>query len=315
MSRVVVAGGSGSLGRALVAELVGLGVEVVVLTRRPDPAWAVRQEEWDGRTVGPWASLLDDDDGAEPVSVVNLAGRLVDVRPTAANVASLRSSRVDATRALVEASRVARRPVARWVQMSTTAIWSDGGDQRITETTPLPEPGLAQMTGVAEPWEAAVVGAYAEHVVTLRTSLVLQPGSPVVGRLVLLTRSGLGGKVGSGRQWVSWIHLDDWLSLVRGALGRSEPGEPALPDGVLVASAPSPVRNAELMATLRAVTGRRFGLPTPAPVARLGSWLLRSDPALGLTGRHCTSDVLAGLGWRFRHPTLEPALSDVVGHG
>ncbi|HWK91984.1 MAG TPA: NAD-dependent epimerase/dehydratase family protein [Luteimicrobium sp.] len=313
MSRVVVAGGSGSLGRALVADLVGRGADVVVLTRRPDPAWAVRQEEWDGRTVGPWAAALDaPDDAARPVCVVNLAGRLVDVRPTDANVASLRSSRVDATRALVAASRAASWPVARWVQMSTTAVWSDGGEQRITETTPLPDPGLPQMTGVAAPWEDAVRGAHAEHVVTLRTSLVLQPGSPVVGRLERLTRLGLGGTVGSGRQWVSWIHVDDWLALVRSALGLDAP---ALPDGVLVASAPAPVRNAELMATLRAATGRRFGLPTPAPVARLGSWLLRSDPALGLTGRHCTSDVLAGLGWPFRYPALEPALRDVVGRG
>ncbi|GMA23574.1 hypothetical protein GCM10025864_13330 [Luteimicrobium album] len=173
------------------------------------------------------------------------------------------------------------------------------------------------MTGVAEPWEEAVVGAHADHVVTLRTSLVLQPESPVVGRLELLTRFGLGGKVGSGRQWVSWIHVDDWLALVRAALGPDvgDVGAPAMPDGVLVASAPTPVRNAELMATLRAVTGRRLGVATPAPVARLGSWLLRSDPALGLTGRHCTSEVLAGLGWHFRYPTLEPALRDVVGHG
>jgi len=316
VSRVIVAGGSGSLGRALVADLEARGADVVVLTRRPDRAWAVRQEAWDGRSVGPWAALFDaPDDGAGPVSVVNLAGRLVDVRPTDANVASLRSSRVDATRALVAASRAARRPVARWVQMSTTAIWSDGGEQRITEATPLPDPGLPQMTGVARPWEEAVAGAHAERVTTLRTSLVLQPGSPVVGRLELLTRFGLGGKVGSGRQWVSWIHVDDWLALVRGALGLGDPGDPALRDGVLVASAPAPVRNAELMATLRAVTGRRVGLPTPAPVARLGSWLLRSDPALGLTGRHCTSDVLAGLGWRFRHPELEPALRDVVRRG
>ncbi|GAA4849362.1 TIGR01777 family oxidoreductase [Luteimicrobium xylanilyticum] len=314
MSRVVVAGGSGSLGRALVGDLVARGSDVVVLTRRPDPRWSVRQEVWDGRIVGRWGSLLEPpDDGAHPVSVVNLAGRLVDVRPTAVNVASLRSSRVDATRALVEASRAAHRPVDRWVQMSTTAIWSDGGERRITETTPLPDPGLPQMTGVAEPWEGAVTGAHAEHVVTLRTSLVLQSGAPVVERLRLLTRLGLGGKVGTGRQWVSWIHVDDWLALVRGALGLGDPDEPPLPDGVLVASAPTPVRNVELMATLRAVTGRRVGLPTPAPVARLGSWLLRSDPALGLTGRHCTSEVLAGLGRRFRYPTLEPALRDVVG--
>lgn len=309
MSRVVVAGGSGSLGRALVADLEARGVDVVVLTRAPDPAWDVRQELWDGKSVGAWSHVFDD--GSRPVSLVNLAGRLVDVRPTAANIESLRSSRVDATRALVDASRAAATPLARWVQMSSTAIWSDAGEARITESTPLPEPGLPQMTGVAAPWEDAVTDANATDVTTLRTSLVLQPRSPVVERLNLLVSLGLGGPVGSGRQWVSWIHVDDWLAIARGALGI---GDARVPDGVVIASAPSPVRNVEMMAALRRIAGRRLALPAPAVLTRVGSWVLGSDPALGLTGRHCTSEVLASVGFEFRVPSIEGALRDVTTH-
>lgn len=295
------------MGRALVADLEACGADVVVLTRNPDPRWPVRQERWDGRTLGPWSAVFDD--GGRPVSVVNLAGRLVDARPTAANIESLRSSRVEATRVLVAASQAAPQPVARWVQMSTTAIWSDAGEARITESTPLPASGLPQMTGVARPWEEAAAGAAAEQVTTLRTSLVFQPRSPVIDRLNLLVRLGLGGPVGSGQQWVSWIHVDDWLRIVRGALGIDAP---PVPDGLVIASAPNPVRNEDMMAVLRRVAGRRRGLPAPESLTRWGSWVLRSDPALGLTGRHCTSEVLADLGWEFRIPMIEDALRDVA---
>jgi NAD dependent epimerase/dehydratase family enzyme len=140
--------------------------------------------------------------------------------------------------------------------------------------------------------------------VLLRTGVVLEAGTPALERLLLLARTGLGGPVGTGRQWVSWIHVEDWVRIVLCALGLEEP---ALPDGVVVASAPEPVRNAEMMRTLRTAVGRRIGLPTPAPVLRLGAVLLRTDPALGLTGRHATSRVLREAGFAFRHPA--PALT------
>ncbi|GAB48338.1 epimerase [Mobilicoccus pelagius] len=304
--KVVIAGGSGTLGTALADDLAQRGVEVVVLSRRPDPGARHRQVAWDARTVGPWPDELD---GC--LGVVNLAGRLVDARPTAANVADLRASRVDATRALVAAAARLDRPVPRWLQASTTAIWSDAGEALLDETSPLPEPGLPQMTGVARPWEEAAAGVNAEHVVTLRTSIVLDRGTPALDRLLLLTRFGLGGTVGSGRQWFSWIHVDDWLTIARAALGL-EPGL-ELPDGVVVAAAPNPVRNDELMATLRRASGRRVGLPTPAPLLRLGAVALRTDPALALTGRHTTSRVLADAGMTWRHPTLAGALDDLLG--
>lgn len=305
--RIVIAGGSGSLGRALSTVLAERGHEVVVLTRSPrSPALrgGVRDVPWDGRTVGPWANALD----APGTALVNLAGKLVDARPTPENIADLTRSRVEATTALVDASRQLEHPLEHWVQASTTAIWSDAGEQRLDETSPVPV-GLPQMTGVAERWERALEGALCEHQVVIRTGIVLEAGTPALERLLLLARWGLGGPVGTGRQWVSWIHVEDWVRIVLAALGLEEP---ELPAGVVIASSPHPVRNTELMRTLRRAVGRPVGLPTPAPLLRLGAVLLRTDPALGLTGRHATSRVLDAVGFQFRYPRLEDAVASLL---
>ena len=307
--RVVIAGGSGSLGRALAADLTGRGHEVVILTRRTNPEIPFRQVEWDGQSQGAWVSELTADPAR--TAVINLAGRLVDVRPTAANITDLRESRVRATKALVEASASLAEPLARWVQASTTAIWSDAGDQRITENAPIPTgaDALPQMTGVAEPWEAASRSANTNHLTILRTSLVLQTDSPVVDRLTGVTRWGLGGRLGSGQQWVSWIHESDWLRIVRVALGLDAV---KIPDGVLIAAAPNPVRNTDMMATLRSIMRRPAAPPTPAFAVKIGSVFMRTDPLLGLTGRRCTSAVLDQAGFEYEFPTFELALKDVL---
>lgn len=305
--KVVIAGGSGALGRALTTALRARGHEVVVLTRSPRPESArggARDVPWDACTAGSWTTELT---GAD-VAVVNLAGRLVDARPTPANIADLTRSRVEATAALVEASRHLDRPLARWVQASTTAIWSDAGEKRLDEDSPIPV-GLPQMTGVAERWERSLDGAHASRQIILRTGVVLESNTPALDRLLLLARCGLGGPVGTGRQWVSWIHVEDWVRIVLAALGLERP---QIPSGIVVASAPHPVRNAELMRTLRRAVGRPLGAPTPAPVLRLGALLLRTDPDLGLTGRYATSTVLDQLGFEFRHPRLEGAVAALL---
>lgn len=305
--KIVIAGGSGALGRRLTADLAARGHDVVVLTRSaPTSDPPARHVQWDGRTMGAWAAELDGPDTA----VINLAGQLVDCRPTASNIAELRRSRVEPTRALVEASRELTTPLRHWVQASTTAIWSDAGETRCTEDTPIPV-GLPQMTGVAAPWEEAFAGANTRHGVVLRTSIVLDADSPALTRLATLTRFGLGGRVGHGRQWFSWIHVDDWLRLVRACLDL-EPGL-SIPDGVVVAATDNPVRNRELMATLRRRLRRPAAPPTPAAVLRLGAVVLRTDPALGLTGRHATSTVLAQQHFPFRFPHLDDALADLIG--
>ena len=272
---------------------------MVVLTRRARPG-PFRQVEWDGRTVGPWSREL------EGSAVVNLAGELVDRRPTAANVGLLTRSRVEPTRALVGASTTLTDPVPVWVQASTLAIYGDAGDQVLDESAP-PADGPPQMAGVARAWEAAVGGANAERLVTLRTGIVLDNDTPALDRLWSLARWGLGGRVGRGTQWVSWVHIDDWLAIVREML---LPGGPAM-TGVVHATGPGPVRNTELMAALRRSVGRPAAPPTPKALVHLGALLLQTDPALALTGRRAVPSRLLDAGFEFRHPDLDEALADL----
>lgn len=313
--KVVIAGGNGFLGRALAADLLCRGHEVAILTRSPLPDSPFPQVAWDGLSTGSWTAELESETGT--VALVNLAGKLVDCRPTAGNIAELRESRVSSTRILVRASKELGTPLANWVQASTTAIYGDAHDARLTEDSPLPTgaDALEQMTGVALPWEQATAGANTESLHLLRTSIVLAQESPAFDRLALLARTGLGGTVGSGRQWVSWIHLADWLRVVRACLGL-EPGM-VVPAGPVVASTATPVTNRELMYELRTRLApgplKKHSLATPAPLLRIGAVALRTDPALGLTGRHVTSRVLADIGFEFGHPTLGPALDELLG--
>ena len=303
-----MAGGSGSLGRRLCTDLSARGHEVVVLTRSPGRG-PHRQVRWDGRTLGAWADELA---GA---AVVNLAGELVDRRPTPANIELLTTSRVQPTAALAAAAAALDAPVPVWIQASTLAIYGDAGEALITEASPLAD-GPPQMAGVARTWESAAVGVHAQRQVVLRTSFVLDAGTPALNRLSFLVRAGLGGRIGSGRQWFPWIHIDDWLAVVRWSL--QEPSSPltgataAPPQGVLLATGPNPVRNAELMATLRQLLHRPPAPPTPVALVRLGGLLLRTDPALALTGRRGVPARLNEAGFTFRHPDLRMALNDLL---
>ncbi len=313
--RVVIAGGNGFLGSRAAADLHCRGHQVTILTRSERANSPYIQLNWDGKNQGAWARSLYSEH--RETAVLNLAGELVDLPATDENIARLRSSRVDSTRALVEASANLPRPLAAFLQASTTAIFSDAGDMLITEDSPLPTgaKALPQMTGVAKPWEDAVATVNASHVNILRTSLVFEQESPLVDRLSLLARAGLGGPVAGGRQWVSWIHLADWLRVIRGCLGIE--GETRLPDGVINLAAPFPVRNAQMMELLRAQVApgplKKFGLPTPAPILAAGAAMLRTDPALGSTGRRVTSRVLADAGFEFEYPDFARALRGIFG--
>ncbi|MCF6379071.1 DUF1731 domain-containing protein [Nocardioides KLBMP 9356] len=296
-----MAGGSGALGRRLCDDLASAGYDVVVLSRTPRPG-PHRQVPWDGQTVGSWSAELSGS------AVINLAGELVDQRPTAANISLLTSSRVAPTRALVGASRTLDSPVPVWVQASTLAIYGDAGDVVLDETSP-PADGPPQMAGVARAWEAALDGANAARSVVLRTGIVLDNDTPALDRLRSLTRWGLGGRVGPGTQWINWVHIDDWLAMVRTALAEGSTLE-----GVVHATGPEPVRNVDLMRALRRSAGRPPAPPTPAALVRLGAAFLRTDPALALTGRRAVPARLLASGFEFRHPRIDDALADLDRH-
>nr|BFE82364.1 TIGR01777 family oxidoreductase [Planobispora longispora] len=258
----------------------------------PPPA-PYRQIGWDGDLAGELAGAV----------LINLAGEIVDRPPTPANIDLLTRSRVGPTRALAEAAE--NGAPALWIQLSTLAVYGEGGEAVLTETSP-PADGPPQMAGVARAWEAAAAGAPCGRQVILRTAVVFDRDTPALNRLTGLVRWGLGGRVGSGRQWVSWLHIDDFLAVVRLVID-----DPAW-SGVLHVTSPAPVRNAELMRAFRQVLRRPPAPPTPAFLVRLGARVLRTDPALALTGRRCLPARLTEAGFEFRHPELTGALTHLL---
>jgi uncharacterized protein (TIGR01777 family) len=297
--KLVIAGGTGSLGRRVAQRFSCDGADVVILTRAPRDDLGHRQVVWDGHTVGAWADELD---GA---IVLNLAGELVDRRPTAHNVELLRHSRVGPTSALVAASQRGAVP-ALWLQMSTLAIYGDAGDEVIDETH-APAAGPPQMAGVATAWEAALAGAKSDRIVILRTGIVLDRGTPALDRLTRITRSGLGGRIAKGEQWISWLHVDDFLGAVEFVI------EHAAVSGVVHLTAPNPIRNRDMMRELRVALHRPWSPPTPRTLVRFGALLMRTDPALALTGRRCVPRRLLDAGFEFDVPTFAGAVGDLVG--
>ena len=297
---LVIAGGAGALGRAVARYFANQGYSVSILTRTARLNIPFRQLVWDGKNVDEaWGKEL-----AGSV-LLNLAGELVDRVPTNKNIDLLESSRVEPTEALVRASKEFGAPKL-WLQMSTLAIYGDAGEVELNEESE-PAAGPRQMAGVANAWEFAARAAKTERLVILRTAVVLQKNTPALGRLVTMTKLFLGGQVGSGRQWFSWIHFNDFVRALEFVIST-----PKI-DGVVHLTSPLPVNNAKLMQTLRRLLHRPWTPATPAWAIRLGAWLLfRTDPMLALTGRRAIPKKLVESGFRFEHPELEEALVDLL---
>jgi len=300
MPRVIVAGGTGFLGRALLVALQRDGFTPVVLTRGPDRIEkAVEYVSWDARSAGAWVKHLD---GA--TAIVNYVGRSVDCRKTAANRKEILESRINSVNAIGQAMRSVANPPRVWVQQSTAHIYGDTGDEILDEASPFGT-GLAPEVGQA--WERAVMSfdlPYTRRIL-LRTSFVLGRGGGAMSKLGALARWGLGGTVGSGRQYISWIHVEDVNAIVLRAINDE------FMTGVYVVTAPNPVTNKKFMEELRRAVRRPWSPPAPAMFVRIGSRILNTDPELALLGRRCIPKRLLREGFRFRYPELPLALSEL----
>jgi uncharacterized protein len=299
--RVVIAGGSGFLGRNLARHLAAHGCEVTVLSRQvPRGHFGGRYIRWDARSQGDWAESLD---GA--AALVNLVGRTVDCRKTPDHCDEILRSRVEATAALGRALRRVRASPRVWVQMSTAHRYGDPPDVLIDEDSAFGY-GLAPFVGQA--WEEAFERALPAGVrpVVLRTSFVLGRSGGALTKLVRLARLGLGGPVGSGRQGISWLHEEDMNRLFARAIADERM------TGAYIATAPTPVSNAEFMRALRGALGVPIGLPAMEWMVRIAApLLLRTDPELALYGRYCVSRRLREEKFEFRFPDLPSALRDL----
>ena len=300
--RIIIAGGTGFLGQALTPVLLERGYEVVVLGRGAShQSDGVQYLQWDGRTTGDWARSLD---GA--AAVVNLTGKSVNVRHTADNKAEILRSRVDSVRVLGDAIARCATPPQVFVQASGIGFYGDTGDRAVDEAAPV---GSDFMAEVCREWEGALdeLQLPATRKVVLRIGVVLGRNGGALQLLEKLTRLFAGGAVGSGRQFMSWIHIADIVRMFAAAVEQPELS------GAFNATAPEPVTNSEFMRQLRRALHRPWSPPVPAPFARLGAWLMGSEGDLALLSYRCTPHRFLEHGFTFLIANLNPPLGDLYG--
>ena len=286
--KAVIAGGTGFLGSALASSFRADGHDVTIISRRPH---GPDQVAWTDRSALEGADV-----------VVNLAGTSLDSgRWTEARKTEILHSRVEATEAIVKAmSEVSRRP-AMLLNQSAVGFYGAHGSESVTEESP---PGSDFLASVCVAWEAAAMkAAWMTRVVLLRTGLPLDASGGALPRLALPFRFFAGGRLGSGEQYWSWIHIDDWVRMVRWAIEQ-----PDL-NGPLNATAPAPATNRELADAL----GRALRRPAfaPAPAFALRLLLGEMADALILSGQRVLPAKATRSGFEFRYPDLESALEHI----
>jgi hypothetical protein len=302
--RVVLAGGSGFLGRALSEHLVGRQHEVVILTRSGSvPArTGARAVSWqpDGsQNPGAWAKEID---GAQ--AIVNLTGAgMADKRWTRRRKDDLRQSRAQPARSLVAAIRAATVKPATFVQGSAVGFYGAYGDEIIDESFPPGQDFLGQLcvSWEAEAHPAAALGC---RLVILRSGVVLGRGGGMLKKVIPPFQFFVGGPIASGRQYLSWIHMADWLSLVTWAIDT-----PAA-SGPINATAPSPATNADFSRAL----GRALRRPSWLRVPGFGLRVLFGEMAsdMLIAGQRVVPKRAQEAGFAFKHPDIEGALVDAV---
>ena len=290
-------GGSGFLGGALVAALRRDGHETTVLTRRP-PRGAGEMQWNPSPSLGPWAKAFE---GAG--AAINLAGEpIAEGRWTAARKQTILASRVEATRAVVTALRAAGAPGTALLSGSAVGYYGTPGDEPLDESSPAGHDFLAT---VCREWEAEATAASSARVVLLRTGFVVARDGGALPRLALPFHFFAGGPLGSGRQVMSWIHRDDWVAMVRWALGN-----PSL-QGPLNLTAPAPVTNREMAHAVGRALHRPSFMPAPALALRLV--LGEMADALILNGQRVLPRVAQNAGFTFRYASLDDALAEIYG--
>ncbi len=300
---VIILGGSGLIGRALAASLATDGYDVVILSRNPQRVPAlpsgIRAEQWDGCSAEGWGFLAN---GAE--AIVNLAGEnLAAGRWAAERKRQILASRLNPGQAVVQAVQTTTRKPAVLIQASAVGYYGPRGDQELAEDAP---PGQDFAAQVVREWEAstAPVEALGVRRVLIRSGVVLSAKGGALPRMLMPFRLFAGGRLGSGRQWLSWIHIADEVDAIRFLIQNRAAR------GVFNLTAPNPVMNAEFSRIVGRILGRPAWLPTPALALRL---VFGEMATVLLDGQRAIPQHLLHMGFAFRFPGLEAALRNLLG--
>jgi uncharacterized protein (TIGR01777 family) len=307
--KIVIPGGSGQVGVLLARTFHDAGHEVIVLSRQVQHApWKV--VGWDGATLDDWAWTID---GADVV--INLAGRNVNCRYTPENRRLIKESRVNSTRMVGQAIAAAAQPPPLWLQASTATIYAHRYDAPNDEATGRlggSEPDVPDTwrfsVEVATAWEAALAEAETPQTrkVALRSAMTMSPDRDgIFDTLLRLVRFGLGGQAGDGRQYISWIHDQDFINAVNWLIKHDEFVGP------VNLAAPQPLPNAEFMRILRRAWGMPIGFPATAWMTEIGAFFMQTETELILKSRRVVPGWLVEAGFTFQFPDWAEAAADL----
>jgi len=307
--KIVIPGGSGYVGTVLARAFHQRGDEVVVLSRTPtNKPWRV--VAWDGESLGDWVTEFE---GAD--AIINLSGQSVNCRYTEENRRIITESRINSTRIVGDAIAQAWKPPRDWLQASTATIYAHRFDAPNDEATGIiggSEPNAPDTwrfsIDVATEWERALKESPTPNTrrVAMRSAILMHPDSGSPFDIILrLVRFGLGGQAGDGRQYMSWIHEQDFVRAVFWLIEHEE-----LEGPVNIAS-PNPLTNAEFMRTLRGAWGAVFGLPAFEWMLELGAFMLNSETELILKSRRVIPTRLLQSGFEFQYPNWPDAAREL----
>lgn len=308
--KIIIPGGSGQVGTVLARAFHGDGHDVVVLSRAvANLPWRV--VPWDGRTLGAWTTELEEAD-----VVINLAGRSVNCRYHQRNRREIMDSRIESTRIIGEAIAKARRPPRVWLQASTATIYEHRFDAPNDEATGIlggAEPNAPDTwkfsIDVATEWEKTAweAGPWpVTRLVLMRSAITMSPDhGGAFDMLLKLVRYGLGGKNGSGQQYVSWIHETDFIRAIYWLIEHETIA------GEVNLAAPNPLPNVDFMRELRRAWGTRIGLPSTERMLEVGAYFLRTETELILKSRRVVPGRLLEEGFTFQYPTWPEAVQEL----
>ncbi len=291
--KIVLAGGTGFVGKYLEKKFTETGYKVIIISRQP------LHIEWSNQD-----EIIEALEGAE--LLINLAGKSVNCRYNQTNKDEIMNSRVQTTEQLGEAILKCKTPPPLWINSSTATIYRHAEDHAQTESTG--EIGKGFSVSVATAWEKTFFSFKLPQTrqAALRIAIVLGKDGGVIGPYTNLVKWGLGGKQGSGDQRFSWLHIEDLYQII--LFIQKNP----MYHGVFNCSSPNPVINSELMQTFRKLMKPVFGLPAPKWMLKMGAAMIGTETELILKSRWVVPEKLLGLGFEFKYPQLEDALEEIL---
>ena len=293
IKKIVIAGGTGFVGKYLTNKFEGLGYEVEIISRQPDHI------NWENTSA-----IVQALENSE--MLINLAGKSVDCRYNEKNKQEIYDSRIKTTKALGEAIMQCKNPPELWVNSSTATIYRHAEDRPMTESTG--EIGSGFSVSIATNWEKAFFDFNLPDTrqVALRMAIVLGKSGGVIKPLMNLVRFGLGGKQGKGNQMFSWIHIEDVFNAI--IFLQQHKGLA----GVFNTSAPNAVNNKTLMQLLRKNMKVKIGLPSPAWLLKIGAAIINTETELILKSRWVVPERLLQSGFKFKYQTMDETLKNIL---